>query len=721
MPSVKLTALAKTLHTDAAALRKKATELGLPLKPKALTVPEDVATKLTAALTIKNTPQTLHTEKPLIAETKEDVKNLSKADLYEEIIDEEMDREIIKQQRKQTAGKEKPAKALIKKHQETAQTPLKAPSGAVEIPETISVKEFAEKLAVSPIKIIGELMKNGILANINQMIDYDTAAIIASDLKIILKRKQSLLSAEDLFARNLEKLLKEDNPEQLQPRPPVVSVMGHVDHGKTSLLDAIRKTNVTASEAGGITQHIGAYQVMHTTKKGERKAITFLDTPGHEAFTAMRARGAKATDIAILVVAADEGVMPQTEEAINHAKDAGIPIIVAINKIDKPTANLDKIKGELAQHGLNAEEWGGDTIMVPVSATTKIGIEQLLEMILLVAELQNLRANSNRPAVATVIEAHLDASLGPVATVVVNTGTLHTMDFFVVGSTYGRVKRMTLDNKKMVTTLHPSETAQIAGLEVTPVSGDLLTVVKDAKAAHEQVDAIQRLTEAQNVTQMNAGLGGIIAQIHAGQLKTLKIVLKADTKGSLEALRAAIVKIATQEVGVKIIHSGVGSITESDVLMASASKGVVVGFHTDVLPHVESLAEREYVEILRYNVIYHLTDELKKLLTGLLEPETIRVILGKAQVMQVFFTEKREMIVGCIVREGKMENRAKVNVLRGSEQIGAGEISSLKRGKEATHEIKEGNDCGIRFHGNCKLEVGDFLEAWKDEKKFRTL
>lgn len=706
MPNIKLATLAKTLNTDTATLRKKVTDLGLTIKPKALTVPEDIAEKLTAAFTAK-APE-----------------NLSKAEIYEELIDDEMDREIIKQQRKLTAGKEKPAKALIKKQQEAhhaAPVEIKSISGPVEISENISVKEFAEKLGVSPIKIIGELMKNGILANINQMIDYDTAAIIASDLHITLKRKQARLSAEDLFARNLEKLLKEENPEQLKPRPPVVSVMGHVDHGKTSLLDAIRKTNVTASEAGGITQHIGAYQVMHTTKKGELKAITFLDTPGHEAFTAMRARGAKATDIAILVVAADEGVMPQTEEAINHAKDAGIPIIVAINKIDKPTANLDKIKGELAQHGLNPEEWGGDTIMVPVSATTKQGIEQLLEMILLVAELQNLRANPNRPAVATVIEAHLDSSLGPVATVVVNTGTLHIMDFFVVGSTYGRVKRMTLDNKKQVTDLQPSQTAQIAGLESTPVSGDILTVVKDAKAAREQVDAIQRLTEDQGVKQANAGLGGIIAQIHAGQLKTLKIVLKADTKGSLEALRSAIVRIATAEVGVKIIHSGVGSITESDVLMASASKGIVVGFHTDILPHVESLAEREYVEILRYTVIYHLTDELKKLLTGLLEPETIRTILGKAEIMQIFFTEKREMIVGCIVREGKMENRAKVNVWRGAEQIGAGEIASLKRGKEATHEIKEGNDCGIRFGGNCKLEVGDILEAWKDEKKFRTL
>lgn len=707
MPSVKLSTLAKTLNTDTAHLRKKVVELGFTVKPKALTVPEDVAAKLTAILEEESAA-------PLPPE------NLSKADLYEEMIDEEMDREIIKQQRKMTAGKEKPAKAPVKKmHEKIAEK--KVSNGAVEIPENISVKEFAEKLAVSPIKIIGELMKNGILANINQMIDYDTAAIIASDLQIPLKRKQALLSAEDLFARDLEKLLKEDNPEQLKPRPPVVSVMGHVDHGKTSLLDAIRKTNVTASEAGGITQHIGAYQVFHTTKKGEQKAITFLDTPGHAAFTAMRARGAKATDIAILVVAADEGVMPQTEEAINHAKDAGIPIIVAINKIDKPTANLDKIKGELAQHGLNPEEWGGDTIMVPVSATTKQGIEQLLEMILLVAELQNLRANPNRPAVATVIEAHLDASLGPVATVVVNTGTLHTMDFFVVGSTHGRVKRMTLDTKKVVTSITPSQTAQIAGLEATPVSGDILTVVKDAKAAREQVDAIQRLTEAHDIKQTNAGLGGIIAQIHAGQLKTLKIVLKADTKGSLEALRAAIVKIATQEVGVKIIHSGVGSITESDVLMASASNGVVVGFHTDVLPHVESLAEREYVEILRYDVIYHLTDELKKLLTGLLEPETIRVILGKAEVMQVFFTEKREMIVGCLVREGKMENRVKVHVWRAGEQIGAGEIASLKRGKEATHEVKAENDCGIRFTGNCKLEVGDVLEAWKDEKKFRTL
>ncbi|MFA5829716.1 MAG: translation initiation factor IF-2 [Candidatus Gracilibacteria bacterium] len=639
-------------------------------------------------------------------------KPLEEAELYDELIAQELDRELIRSQRKQMAGKDAGGKKPAKKFEPQVLRPLS--DRTIEIAEVISVKEFAEKTGFGAAKIIGELMKNGILANINQQIDYDTAQIISDDLGIKIKKKRTEASAEDVFSGNIKGMLKEDDPADLQQRPPIVVVMGHVDHGKTTLLDAIRETNVVAGESGGITQHIGAYQVVKNSRK-----ITFLDTPGHEAFTAMRARGAKVTDIAILVVAADEGIKPQTEEAIHHAQDAEVPIIVAINKIDKPGAAPERVKGELGQFGLVPEEWGGKTIMVPVSALKGEGIQQLLDMVLLLADMENLRANPNRGAIGTVIEAHLDQSLGPIATVIINTGTLKVMDNVVIGSTYGRVKVMKDAAGKSMKFAPPSTPVLIAGLAETPFSGDILRVTADEHAARSQALNVKTLKDAALLEKR--GVGEIISQISSKQLKQLKLVLKADTKGSLEALKQSLAQIKNEDVGVKIILSGVGAINESDVLMAAAANGIVMGFHVEANLNVKRLADRERVEVLNYTIIYKLLDDVKKILTGLLEPEMIENILGRAQVKMVFMTGKKDMVVGCKVLKGYIENKVKLRVFRKDLLVGEGQIISLRHGEKPVHEIADGNECGMRYEGFMPLMEGDELEAYKIEKRIRTL
>jgi translation initiation factor IF-2 len=635
-----------------------------------------------------------------------------KAELYDEIIAQELERELIKTQRKQMAGKDASRGKEQKKY--FPPTVLNAViDRIIEIPEVITVKEFSEKTGLGAARVIGELMKNGILANINQQIDFDTAQIIADDFKLKIKKKVSSASAEDMFAGNLGALLKEDDPASLKPRPPIVVVMGHVDHGKTTLLDKIRNANVVAGESGGITQHIGAYQVELSGKK-----ITFLDTPGHEAFTAMRARGAKVTDIAILVVAADEGIKPQTIEAIQHAQGANVPIIVAINKIDKEGADPDRVKGELGEYDLVPEEWGGKTIMVAVSAKTGLNVSQLLEMVLLTADLENLKANPDRAAVGTVIEAHLDHSLGPVATIIVNSGNLSVMDNIVVGATYGRVKVMRDFNGKPLRKAGPSTPVLIAGLSETPQSGDIFQVVPDEKLARMKAMNVKTLKEADLISKR--GMGEIISQISAGKMKQLKLVLKADTKGSLEALKQAIAQIKHEDVGVKIVLSGVGDITESDVMMAMASQGIVMGFHVSANFNVKRTAEREGIEILNYTVIYQMLDDIRKILTGLLEPEIIEVILGQAEVKRIFMTEKKEMIVGCKVVHGHIE-KVKVRIFRNNEKVGDGMINSLRKVDQSVNDVQEGNDCGILYSGFLPLLEGDTIEAYKMEKRVRTL
>ncbi len=696
--SKKIADLAKQLDITSKKLKEEINKLGFEVKPNARTIDDETAELVMEDL---RDLQTKNNEKDTVQ-------------IYEELYDKELDKEIIKKQRKQTAGKtSNKDKSSNDEKSDTKKKPgSKKP---ILIPTVISVKEFAEKTGNNPAKVIGELMKNGILANINQQIDYDTAAIIAEDLGVKIKRKRDEAALEDLFEGDLEALLKEDDKSDLSPRPPIISVMGHVDHGKTKILDYIRSANVIDTEAGGITQHIGAYQVEKNGKK-----ITFLDTPGHAAFTAMRARGAKATDIAILVVAADEGVKPQTIEAINHAQDAGIPIIVAINKIDKQNANPDKVKGELAEHGLQAEDWGGKTIMTPVSAITGEGMDTLLDMILLVAEMENLEANPNRDAVATVIESHLDKNLGPVATVLINTGTLEIMDNVVVGTSYGRIKVMKDHTGKNMKKAGPAKPVLVAGLSKTPQSGDVLQVVKDEKTARMRATQLETLHNNAKIQGISPGKD-IIARIASGKLKTLKIVLKADTKGSLEAINQSLNKIKDKEVAIKIIHSGVGNINDSDVMMASASGGLVVGFHVKVPSQVESTAEREQVEILQYKIIYKLIDDIKKLLSGLLEPEIIDVDLGKVDVKKIFYSGKKQMIIGCKVTNGRIESKAKARILRDDEVVGEFQIESLRKVDETVKEVKEGNECGIKISHKIDVQEGDILDIYKQEKKIRTL
>ncbi|MBI4994355.1 translation initiation factor IF-2 [Candidatus Peregrinibacteria bacterium] len=646
------------------------------------------------------------------------------AKLYDEVMEKELDKEIIKSQRKMTAGKDakpasiKPKKPVQEKKKKKIAVKLQ-PGDEVEIPEAITVKEFSEKTGLNPVKVIGELMKNGILANINQTIDFETASIIADDFGIKLKRKRTAAAIEDISTGNLETLIKEADEKDLVTRPPIVTVMGHVDHGKTKLLDAIRETDVVSGEAGGITQHIGAYQV----EKNGRK-ITFIDTPGHEAFASMRSRGAKITDIVILVVAADEGVKPQTIEALNHAKEAQVPIIVAINKIDKENINIDRVKAQLAELGLQPEDWGGKTIMAPVSAMTGEGIPMLLEMILLVADMENFKANPNRPAVATIVETHLDKNLGPVATVLVNTGTLRVSDAVVVGNICGRIKLMKNYFGTAMQSAPPAMPVRIAGLEAIPHVGDILQVVGSFEEARKKASQVGFLRDELMQRKASEGIEKIMSAIQEGKLKTLKIVLKADALGSLEAIKQALAQIKHENVSIKVIHCGVGAVSESDVMMASSANGVLVSFNSIANSHVQTVAAREGIQIFTYNIIYKLIDDVKKILSGLLEPEVIQATLGRAEIRKIFMTERKSIILGCKVLSGKVENKSRLRVFRGENQIGEGFLESLKKINDIVHEVGEGGECGIKFTGDVKsleLKEGDILESWKEERKTRLI
>ncbi|MFH1012774.1 MAG: translation initiation factor IF-2, partial [Candidatus Peregrinibacteria bacterium] len=597
-----------------------------------------------------------------------------------------------------------------------AQPQIKTKTGVVEIPAILSVKEFAEKCGLPVPDVIRVLMKNGIMATINQILDFDTAAIVATELNVEVKQAKAEATAEELFAGDLKALLKEEDPKNLVPRAPIISVMGHVDHGKTKLLDVIRNTNVVATEFGGITQHIGAYQVV---KNG--KPITFLDTPGHEAFTAMRARGAKATDIAILVVAADEGVKPQTIEAINHAKEAGIPVIVAMNKMDKPGANIDKLKAELSEHGLQPEEWGGKTIMAPVSALKGEGIDHLLEMILLVAEMENLKANPNRPAVGTVIESHLDPSLGPVATILINTGTMRVGDNIVIGSCMGRIKTMQDHIGLHLKEVGPSGAARISGMDRVPQAGDLLQVVKDEKTAKGRLQEIQELHRAKEEVFGGSMTDRIAIQISKGTMKFLKIVLKADTKGSLEAITQALGKIKSDTVAIKVIHFGVGNISDTDVVMAAASEALVIGFQVEANMHVRRLAQAQRVDLKFYNVIYKLIEDLTGILSGMLEPEIRIQELGAVKLKQIFLDKKSWVIAGAEVIKGKIQAGSMLRAIRGDDLLFETKLESLKHVREDIKELEKGSDCGIQFKTPKPVQVGDVLEVYKIEKIQRKL
>lgn len=590
------------------------------------------------------------------------------------------------------------------------QTQIKRKEGIVSLPNSITVKEFAEKTGIQVPQVIQAMMKNGVLATITQSIDYDTAAIVAAELGVQVQREEKTASAEDLFSRNLDELLKDD-PENLTSRPPIVAVMGHVDHGKTSILDAIRQTDVVSGEAGGITQHIGAYQVEHMVD-GKMRKMTFLDTPGHEAFTAMRARGAQVTDVVILVVSAEEGVRPTTIEAINHAKDAGVPIVVAINKMDKERADPDRVKGELAQHELQPEDWGGTTPMVPCSAKTKLGISDLLDHVILATDVLELKANPNRSAVATVIESHLDTALGALATVIVNTGSLHVSDVFVCGEVMGRVKTMMDAKGQRLQEVGPSGPVRISGINGVPRVGDIVQVVPNDKQAKA---LIEKFKEASNQKKTRTG-ADLVSRLSQGKLQQLKIVLKTDAQGSLEAITQALSKLGEgrQDVSVKVIHGAIGAVSESDVMMASASAGMVMAFHVNVPPEVKRTAEHEGIQVREHTILYELLDEVQLLLSGLVEPIEEESILGHLEVKGVFLTKKGEQIVGGRVTDGVIK-RVQFRLVRAGQVLGTGRISSLRHVDKDIKEAKEGSECGMRVEISQPVAEGDVFEAYVRE------
>lgn len=576
----------------------------------------------------------------------------------------------------------------------------------IKIPDEITVGELASRLKVQAAEIIKRLMSVGVMASISDVIDYDTAALVAMEIGAKVEKEVFVTIEERLFEP------EEDKDEDLVKRSPIVVVMGHVDHGKTSLLDAIRKTNVTTGEAGGITQHIGAYQV-----RINGEAITFLDTPGHEAFTAMRARGAQVTDIAVLVVAADDGIMPQTVEAINHAKAANVSIIVAINKIDKPTANPDKVKQELTEYGLVPEEWGGDVICVPVSAKTGENIDTLLEMINLVAEVQELKANPNRMATGTVIEARLDKGRGPVATMLVQNGTLHTGDVIIAGAALGRVRVMLDDRGNRIQAAGPSMPVEITGLAEVPAAGDTFHAVEDERLAKELVEQRkQEAKEEQFSAYRKVTLDNLFSQISEGEMKELPIIVKADVQGSVEAVKQSLEKISNEEVRVKVIHGAVGAVSESDVMLANASNAIIVGFNVRPDPVAKEMAEREDVEIRLYRIIYDAINEITDAMKGMLAPKYRDVDLGRAEVRQVYKISSVGTVAGCYVLDGKLARNAKIRVVREGIVVAEDEMSSLKRFKDDAKEVAKGYECGVTLEKFADIKEGDIFEAYITEE-----
>ena len=593
----------------------------------------------------------------------------------------------------------------VNKHpfQKPVEKPVEETVKSIVIPEVLTIKELAEKMKLQPSAIIKKLFLQGKVVTVNQEIDYEQAEEIALEYDVLCEKEEKV----DVIAE----LLKEDeeSEEDMVPRPPVVCVMGHVDHGKTSLLDAIRQTNVTAKEAGGITQHIGAYVVEINGQK-----ITFLDTPGHEAFTAMRMRGAQATDIAILVVAADDGVMPQTVEAINHAKAAGVEIIVAINKIDKPSANIDRVKQELSEYELIPEDWGGTTICVPVSAHTKEGIQDLLEMILLTAEVKELKANPNRKARGLVIEAELDKGKGPVATVLVQKGTLHVGDNVAVGPCHGKVRAMMDDKGRRVKEAGPSTPVEILGLNDVPGAGEIFMAMDSDKDARHFAETF--IAESKNKlieeTKTKLSLDDLFSQIKAGNVKELPLIVKADVQGSVEAVKQSLVKLSNEEVVVKVIHGGVGAINESDVSLAAASNAIIIGFNVRPDATAKSVAEQEKVDIRLYRVIYQAIEDVEAAMKGMLDPVYEEKVIGHAVIRQIFKASGVGNIAGCYVLDGKFQRDCSCRVTRDGEKLFDGKLASLKRFKDDVKEVAAGYECGLVFEKFNDIQEDDMVEAY---------
>lgn len=592
-------------------------------------------------------------------------------------------------------------KRLQRQQQQVKKVQLK-----VSIPDEINVGEFAQRMKRTAADVIKELMKLGVMASISQTIDFDTAALVAEEMGAKVEHEVHVTIEEKLFDDS------EDKAEDLKPRDPVVVVMGHVDHGKTSLLDAIRKTKVTEGEAGGITQHIGAYRVQINGKP-----ITFLDTPGHAAFTSMRARGAQVTDIAILVVAADDGIMPQTIEAINHAKAANVPIIVAVNKIDKEGANPDRILQQLTEYELVPEEWGGDTIVCNISAKFGQGIENLLEMVLLTAEVADLKANPNRQAKGTVIEAKLDKGRGPVATVLVQNGTLNAGDIIIAGTAVGRVRAMTDDDGKKIKSAGPSVPVEIIGLAEVPGAGDIFYAVDDERMARQLVEQRkEHEKEERNKAMHKVTLDNLFASIQEGQMKELNIIVKADVQGSVEALRASLEKLSNDEVRVKVIHGAVGAISESDVMLASASGAIIVGFNVRPDRAASDSADQQGVDMRMYRIIYDCIEEMEQAMKGMLAPKFREAILGHAEVRTTFRVSGVGTIAGCYVQDGKIQRNAQVRIVRDGIVIHEGVLSSLKRFKDDVKEVASNYECGCGFENFNDIKEGDVFEAFVMEE-----
>lgn len=617
------------------------------------------------------------------------------------LVDEYED-ELSESLNKGVKRKKKNKKELEK---EQAEQNAEAACGVIEIGDTITVKELCEKLGKPANDVIKNLIFLGVMAGVNQEIDFATAEKLCEKYEVLVEKKENEVELE-AFEEDTDVV-----EENLVKRPPIVTIMGHVDHGKTSLLDAIRHAKVTASEAGGITQHIGAYTV---SLNGEK--ITFLDTPGHEAFTAMRARGAQVTDIVILVVAADDGIMPQTKEAINHCKAANVPMIVAINKIDRPGANIDRVKQELTEHGLVSEDWGGDTICVPVSAKTGENLESLLEMVLLTAEMQELTADPNRKAKGTVIEAKLDKGRGSVASLLIQNGTLNVGDSILVGSTYGRIRAMFDDRGKKIKSAGPSIPVEILGLSEVPAAGDRFIVCKDEKTARNMAELRKQKIKADSHQASNrVSLEDLYSQIQEGKVKELAIVVKADVQGSVEAIRQSLEKLSTDDVKVRVIHGAVGAITETDVTLAAASSALVIGFNVRPDGNATVQAEKENIEIKTYRIIYDAIEDVKSAMIGMLEPEYKEVVNGKAEVRMTYKISNVGTIAGCYVTDGKIVRNSEIRVIRDGIVIFESTLASLKRFKDDAKEVAKGYECGLSVEKFNDLKEGDVIESFTME------
>ena len=699
MPKVRIYELAKMLKIENKELIEKLKELGIDAKSHMSVLTEEDAAVVMEMFDTK--------QDTITAQEKTEQQTKQVEQQQYDVTEKKQENQENQNHKKGKNKKEKNHNQQNHNQQQKVEQPEQSEEDvAVKyIGENPTVKELVEVLGKNASEIVKLLMKKGIMAGINQNVEFDMAVAIAEEFDIILEKEQEKDIMEEVFGQE-----EQDDEKDLKERPPVVVVMGHVDHGKTSLLDSIRHSSVTSNEAGGITQHIGAYTVQIAGKP-----ITFLDTPGHEAFTAMRMRGAQITDIAVLVVAADDGVMPQTVEAINHAKAAGVDIIVAINKMDKPSANPDRVKQELTEYGLLAEDWGGETICVPVSAVNKQGIDQLLEMITLVAEMKELKANPNKKARGAIVEAQLDKGRGSVATVLVQSGTLHVGDPVVAGSAYGKIRAMTDDKGRRVKKAGPSTPVEVLGLSEVPTAGDTFYVAENEKQARQVAESVIAKNRENLIkdTPQKVSLDDLFTQIQSGNVKDLNVVVKADVQGSVEAVRQSLERLSNEEVRIRIIHGGVGTITESDVMLASASNAIIIGFNVRPEPAAKLFADEENVDVRLYRVIYNAIEDITAAMKGMLDPVYEEKVLGHAEIRQLFKASGVGNIAGSYVLDGKFERNCQARITRDGIVVFEGELESLKRFKDDVKEVAAGYECGLVFKKFNDIKVGDFVEAFK--------